>query len=242
MARSSKKAVCNFYLWYRILFDYLQSQEVRFTELGYPSIPRRCFVENLPPDIDMLPISKRSVATNPSKTILCSFEKDSLIYQHIRAIIYAIQKGPQKIRTLLKGYESFYAIAGFDLSVCTNSVLEEQRMFLLLNQMVNAFFAVNGLKILPNIRIGSSSTIDSLLAYPRGVCCCTGMLGCFRHGNPEQTKAKMQLRLLLLQPVVLVIYGKVSLGDGRIFQELGMPFISLIDYNRTSRNHTKEAC
>ena len=237
-----KKNNFNFHLCYDVLYNYLQHKRIVFDEKGYPILPHDYYVDSLPDVFDMYPITKRSMAKNPASTILCSFEKEPLLYGHIRAIIRAIQKGTQHVNALIKQYEPFYAIAGFDISVCSNTTLEEQRMFLLINHLLNAFFAVNGIKILVNIRIGSSETADSLCVYPINLCCCTGFLGCSRNGNIEINKAKMKLRLAILQPSRVVVYGKLSRMDEKMFQDFGMPVISIVDYNRRSRNKRKEVC
>lgn len=220
----------------RFFTDMRLNTESFLTKMVFPILPPSYYVSDVPDSVRMLPICKRSATKEPSNTILCSFEKDTLVYRHVRAIVRAIRCGRESsLESVLQSYQKFYAVAGFDLSVCINTNPKEQNLYALLNQLINAVLAVNGIKILANIRIGSLANLKSLVGYPRELCCCTGVIGCRQRAFTAEDILKLQARIYMLQPKLLLLYGSQDHNFSQALDELGQAYRFIQDYNEWCR-------
>lgn len=182
------------------LINILKNKNVPFFEDAIPLIPKEGYLcEDIPDDIQVLPATKIFVAKNLEKTLIVFFENETNLYR----IINNIDKWGKK-------FQSCYAIAGFDLSPCVNASIEEQRMYMCLNQIINAYFYyIYGIKILANFRIGCLETIDFLSVYPPGINYIDGTLGC-RKIHPLFENEILRAQLFYVLPRKLFFYGKIS--------------------------------
>ena len=135
-----------------VLYEKLSKSGLKFTTDGYPAIPTEMLLRRFDDDVEMYPISHRHQAKKPNKTILCWYENDELLHRHIN-----------RLDDLLWEFREFYAVAGVDLSPCVNSDLLQQKSAILLSQLITAYMALNGIRILANFRTGSFETINSPL-------------------------------------------------------------------------------
>ena len=160
----------------------------------------------------------------------------------MRNLVNAVIKGGEWLERVLGFYRQFYAVCGFDLSVCRNAPLEEQEMFLLLNQLLNAVLAVNGIPLVANFRMGSEETLQPMATtYPKDVAYAVGSLGCC---DQFYTIGEVLLksRLLAFWPRQLLIYGSFSPYYRRILDEENIPYRHFIDYRSRTYKKSKEVC
>ena len=235
-----RQAKCDVFRWTTVMQGYLCQKGISFANNGMPQIPEACFLTDIPEDCDMLPITKRWFSPSKSKTILCGFEKDECIYSHVRPIIAALEKGDeQALERILSPYRQFLAVCGFDFSVCRNSSSEEQAMFLLLSQLVNAVFAVNGIRLVANFRLGTLENLEITRNFPRRVVYATGTLGC--HDRYHSIgEVSLRARILILQPAMLLIYGPLQRRYSEILDDAGVVYKNFTDYRRRTHKVQKE--
>ena len=146
---------------------------------------------------ELIPFEHRNACNDPKKTILTHFANDELLYRRLRNL--------EKDIEICK---NFMGVVGFDLSPRLGWSIEQQKFNLLLNQLVNAYRAVNGVKILPNFRIGDLSTISALNSYPSNCLFAVGTLGCSK-GYQTINSVYLKTKLLYKRPKGLLIYGKL---------------------------------
>ncbi len=177
------------------LYNCLNKNGINFSENGYPIIPPEMIVDKVPEE--MIPFEHRNECKDKKTTILTHFSNDELLYRRLRAINKDIE--------ICKEY---MGVVGFDLSPRLGWNIEQQKFNLLLNQMINAYRAINGIKILPNFRIGELSTIDVLNSYPAKSIFAVGSLGCSK-GYKEINSTYLKAKILFARPKMLLIYGKL---------------------------------
>lgn len=227
-----RQTECDIFHWTMIMQNYLNQKGVCVSNNGMPQIPEAHFLTDVPEDCDMFPITKRWFPPSKSNTILCSFEKDEYIYSHVRPIIAALEKGDeQALERVLSPYRQFLAVCGFDFSVCRNSSSEEQAMFLLLSQLVNAVFALNGIRLVANFRLGTLENLGIIQNFPRNVVYATGTLGCRDHYH-SIGEVSLRARILILQPTMLLVYGPIQRRYSDILDDAGVVYKNFTDYRR----------
>ena len=155
---------------------------------------------------------------NKKKSILCWYENDKLLIGHINNLDKWIQI-----------FKEFYAVTGVDLSPCVNADLEQQKMAILLNQLLTAYMASHGVRILANFRTGGFETINSLSGYPLGICYSVGMLGCSKRKVLHGTEL-MQAKLLNTCPKKLLIYGSADIQLQELMNNFAIPFVVIPDF------------
>jgi hypothetical protein len=208
--------------------NHLIKEGVKFTPNGLPVLTNFSYPCILPEDIEVWPYNKRNQAKNPSRTIITFFESDLNLYGYINLI--------DKITSNLGIY---YGVTGFDISPCLEFSIEEQKMALLINTLTNGIFLTNGIKVIPSLRTGNIETIDALKSYPKNVCYAFGALGCNqKHKNIGNLLT--ELKLALCEPSKILVYGNLSTLDKKIFNNWKIPFISYLDYQRKSREKSRE--
>ena len=123
----------------------------------------------------------------------------------------------------LETSKEYMGVAGFDLSPRFGWNLEQQKFNLLLNQLVNAYRAVNGIKILPNFRIGEPKTISSLDSYPSNTLFAAGTLGCSQ-GYLLINSTVLKAKLLYKRPSGILVYGMLRPEYRDILCQFGVPY------------------
>lgn len=105
----------------------------------------------------------------------------------------------------------------------------EQQLFnILLSQLYTAYLAVNGIKIIPNWRIGDLSTLKVLNSYPRDIQYVVGTLGSIRN-NKTLGLEYLRAKVIVSSPSRLLIYGKIASEYVQELHELGIPYIQYDD-------------
>ncbi len=202
----------------------LDSNGIQFTPEGYPIIPKKMLLKEIPDEI--LPFEHRNQCRDKRKTILCSFANDELLYRRLKSL--------EKDLGILKEY---MGVIGFDLSPRLGEDIKQQKLNLLINQMVNAYRAIHGIKILSNFRTGDIRTVNVLNSYPPNSWYAVGTLGCSR-GHVEKNSILLRTKLIYARPERLLIYGMLRREYKEILDELGIPYNVYQDFkNRSFQNY-----
>lgn len=206
----------------------LSSNGVCFHSNGFPDLRKFRYPNTIPDDIEVWPYSKRNQAINPRKTVLTFFEDDWLLYGYLNSL--------DKVAANLGLY---YGVTGFDLSPCLDFSIEEQNAFLLINSLTNGLFLMNGIQVIPSLRIGGIETLPALKSYPQDVCYAFGALGC---GQRYQAIGRqiLSLKLAFSRPNQVLAYGRLRADDERIFRQWNVPILNVIDYQTRIREKSRE--
>ncbi len=157
---------------------------------------------------EIVPFDNKNSCKNPNRSVVCYYEKDEKLYRRLLKL--------DSDTIILKKY---MAVAGFDLSPRLQTDLKNQKFNILLNRMIDVYRATNGIKILPNFRIGDLETLDSLSTYPVGSCFAVGTLDCSCWKVTEADLSYMMAKLLYIRPSKLFIYGKLKEEYKRILEK-----------------------
>ncbi len=234
------RPVCDFITWTGTLINYLKSKDVEFRE-DIPLIPEKMLVRpnSIPSSLTMLPSSKRSIAKEPSKCILCHFECDEILYRRVRSIVNAIRKGEAAVSIALAPYKKFFAVAGFDLTLTPGMDKCEQNMIFLLNRSLDTVFATNGIKIVPNFRIRHEAHAESLAMFPKGLCYAMGRMGEDPHAS-NLDELLTRFAILFARPGRILVYGYRKMPELPLFDEFGVPYDCFEDYRHASYERSKK--
>lgn len=175
--------------------DYLSGKGIQFNPQGFPMLQPQMYLDEWPELMVPYRDRKARFVHNPSHTVLCLFTSDMRIYPRLEKALDDIPE-----------YSRYMGAVGSDLTVTSDMDLEWQQAIMLLNQLYLATLAVNGVKIVQNLRCGSPSTITCLSCVPSGVMCATSTLGC------ANTESELDLlfaeKLFAIRPGKLLLYGK----------------------------------
>ena len=141
---------------------------------------------------------RRKDIKNPKETTI-SFYCNDVGFQ-------PILNNPKKYVDKLKKFDM---VVGLDASPYDNMPLWVQKSQIGLNIAITYYFGKQGLKIIPNVRIGSDLTITSLEAYPMHTLICIGTNGFIkRKANREIFKRQINEVVDILQPSGICVYGQ----------------------------------
>lgn len=227
-----RRCTCNFIEWVDVLVRYLKRKGVRF-ENDMPVIPSEMLVKAVPDGVTMLPSSKRSTSKKPCGDILCNFEGDGYLYCHVRSIVNAIQRGDDAVAKVIAPYREFFAVAGFDLTITPGMDRCEQDMLFLLNWLLDATLAVNGVHIIPNFRIGNERQAERFAVFPKGLCYALGRIGEEKNA-PHLDEYLTRLRVMFARPGKLLVYGYRKSSSIPLLEELGVAYECFEDYRHAS--------
>lgn len=205
----------------------LKSSGVEFTENGLPKFTNEMFLKELPDEI--LPFNKRHTAKDKKKTLICYFQEDESLYPRLKNLDKDIPE-----------LQQYMGIGGFDLSPDINWPLSQQMLNILINQLVTAYFAIHGIKIIPNWRIGSLDTLSTLSSYPKNSTFIVGTLGCYRF-NKDMGLFLTKAKVLVSSPSRLLIYGCLNQAYKDLLEEENIDYIVYPDYMTRRKQLLKEA-
>ncbi len=198
------------------LYNQVKEYGIKFNKYNYPIFPEEFILREIPEDI--LPYEHRKAAKNKQKTIVCFFAEDEQLYKNFK-----------NLETVAENCSEYMGIAGFDLSPCVYWDIKQQKLNILLSQLVTLRIAISGVKILPNFRIGDLNTIQALSSYPNNTIYSVGSLGCSKRVskfNPIQFRAK----LIYARPQGLIYYGKLLEPYQIMLDELGIKYKVFADF------------
>lgn len=176
---------------------YLTKDAKRTSLDEYPIIDESMVAKEPPSKI--IQWDRRGDVENPENTTI-SFYCNDIGFQ-------PILNNPKKYVDKLKIYES---VVGIDASPYDNMPLWVQKSQIGLNLAITYYFGKQGIKIIPNVRIGCDLTITSLEAYPMHTLICIGTNGFIKRlDNRDILKKQIKMIVDILQPSGICVYGPV---------------------------------
>ena len=138
--------------------------------------------------------------TDPSNTGMCFYCSDpafQLILGNPKAYV-------EKLRT-------YGAVVGLDPSPYDNMPLTVQKSQIYLNLATTYYYGKQGIKVIPNVRLGSPETLSCLDAFPKHSLIAIGTHG-FTHRKDNRTIFAEQIKIVVdrLEPIGICVYGPAS--------------------------------
>lgn len=177
---------------------YLIKGARRTKDEGYPII-EGWMVEKQPP-ADIAQWDRRNEVADPANTAMSFYCNDEGFTP--------ILNNPQKYVDKLKQYQ---CVIGLDASPYDNMPPVVQKSQIFCNLAVTYFYGTQGIKVVPNVRLGTDETIDSLDAYPKQHLIAIGTNGFTRSlTNREIFKSQVDIVVKELEPSGILVYGPAS--------------------------------
>lgn len=211
----------------RFYRKYLSSKNVFFDDKGNPIFQASMFLDEWPESV--IPYSCRNndeLITEPKKTAICFFTKDSLIYPRL-----------EKVFDELDEYKRFMAVIGMDLTFTSDMDVELQQLIITINQLFTMILAINGIKVILNTRSGGLDCLSAFSNIPKGITVSSGFLGCNRL---QEDNFSYISKILFLFPSKVVIYGKHDYKAEEQLERFGFDYRVYADVHRRTKN--KEVC
>ena len=221
-----RKLTINIYDIASWLYHELLQNDIQFNDEGYPIFKSEFILWQKPNYI--IPFNHRNAAPKKSETVLCFFMNDKLLYKRLA-----------NLKNDLKLFSSYLGICGFDLSPRMGWDEDLQKFNILLSQMATVWLALHGIKIIPNFRTGCYSTLSSLSVYPKNLPVAIGALGCWKKKLSLKEILYFKLKLFLMNPVFICIYGILEDEILEEIQDSGIDFKSFSDFRTICRNKEK---
>lgn len=181
-----------------VYLAYLIEDARRTEPDGFPII-EEWMVAKTPPK-ELIQWDRRRDVTDPTNTGMCFYCTDPNFQP--------ILGNPKAYTEKLSKYG---LIVGLDASPFDNMPLVVQKSQIYLNLATTFFYGKQGLKIVPNVRLGSMATVSSLAAYPKSTLISIGTHG-FTHRKANRVIFIQQLKLVVdeLEPSGILVYGPAS--------------------------------
>ena len=158
-------------------------------------------------------IEEWMVATEPPKEIIQWDRRSDVTKPQETAIsFYCQDHGFQPILNNPKNYvdklKRYQCIVGLDASPYDNMPIVVQRSQIFLNLACTYYYGSQGIKVIPNVRLGDNRTLSSLEAYPKHALIAVGTNGFIkilenRHIFAEQIQKVVDY----LEPSGICVYG-----------------------------------
>ncbi len=208
--------------------DYLDEQGIKFDPQGFPILEPQMYLDEWPELMVPYRDRKARFVHDPSQTVLCLFTGDARIYPQLENVLNDIPE-----------YRQYLGAVGSDLTVTSDMDPEWQRAVMLVNQLYTAALAVNGVKVVQNLRCGSPETISCLGSVPSGVMCATSTLGC------ADTESELDLtfveKMFAVRPGKLLFYGKRDPIMEHQTDVAGVPYKTYPDVHALYKRGSKES-
>lgn len=182
-----------------VYLAYLIDGANRTEPEGFPIIEIEMVAKT--PPVDVVQWDRRKYdCKNPSKTTVCFYCNDTGFVP--------VLNNPRHYLEELKKYES---VIGPDASPYDNMPPVVQNSQIYLNLAITYYLAKNGIKVIPNVRLGNKHTLPSLKAYPIGTLIAIGTHG-FTHNVANRHVFREQIEIIVkkLKPSGIIVYGPVS--------------------------------
>ncbi|TPF78748.1 hypothetical protein BW12_04895 [Bifidobacterium sp. UTCIF-3] len=173
---------------------YLEEHGVRCDDQGFPLMQPEWYLNEWPDLVVTYRERGSQLVSDPAHTVLCFYCSDDRIYPRLEQVLEELDE-----------YRPFMGVIGSDVTVTADMDIEWQRLIILLNQLFDAVLAVNGIKLVQNLRIGLPSTLVCLLNVPEGVMAASGTLGCEPTAEGDFSYA---VKVHTLMPSKVILYGR----------------------------------
>ncbi|MCF0128750.1 MAG: DUF4417 domain-containing protein [Pseudobutyrivibrio sp.] len=195
---------------------YLEDREFQFSAEGLPIFTKEMFLHDTPELLVPVQHRKNRRVKNPDKTVLVFFCDDTLIYRRLDKLLDEIDM-----------YKDYMGIVQADVTVTADMDIEWQRAIMLLNQLVMAMFAVNGIKVVLNSRRGCKETMDMFRYMPKGICIASGYRGASQSSKMDFSYLA---KMLWFMPEKIYIYGAVDDSLCEQMLNMGLDYIIYPDF------------
>lgn len=193
---------------------------------GFPII-EEWMVSTEPPN-EIFQWDRRQDVTDPSKTGI-SFYCNDPAFQPVLA----------NPKAYTEKFRQYGTIVGLDASPYDNMPLWVQKSQIGLNIGITYYYGSQGIKIIPNIRIGNNETLSSLEAYPHHTLIALGTNG-FVHKLSNRYKFAEQVQKVVdvLEPSGVCVYGPAPVEIFEYVKFKGIPIYQYDSY--TMKENAKD--
>lgn len=179
-----------------VFLSYLIKGARRTIPDGYPIIEDWMVATQIPKEVFQWDC--RHEVTNPSITGMSFYCKDEGFTP--------VLNNPHRYVEKLSQYA---CIVGMDASPYDNMPLVVQKSQIYVNLAITYFFGTQGLKVIPNVRLGNDDTIGILDAIPKSCLIAVGTNGfTWRRDNRKKFKDQMNIVIDVLHPTGIIVYGQ----------------------------------
>ena len=191
---------------------------VSFDSRGFPIFKREWFLEQVP-DL-LIPYSKRHTkfVHDPKRTALCHYSPDREIYPRLCCLTNDLPE-----------YHCFLGVVMSDITVTLDMDREWQDFIMLANLLYAAILGANGVKIIPNLRIGDKVNIENLSCIPHKVIWAAGFLGCEKD---KPWDMQFIYSVVSVSASFILIFGKHDANAEDKLQVLNIPYKVYPDYHK----------
>ncbi len=153
------------------------------------------------------------VATEPPKEIIqWDRRKDAINPKETGISFYCNDVGFQPILGNPKNYveklKQYQCLIGLDASPYDNMPIVVQKSQIFLNLACTYYFGSQGIKIIPNVRLGDYRTLSSLEAYPKHTLIAIGTNGFVKRLDNRNLFAEQVQKIVdELEPTGICVYG-----------------------------------
>lgn len=161
-------------------------------------------------------IEEWMVATEPPKEIIQWDRRCDVVNFKTTAIsFYCCDPGFQPILNNPKKYvdklKEYQCTIGLDASPFDNMPLVVQKSQIFINLACTYYFGSQGIKIIPNVRLGDDRTLSSLEAYPKHTLIAIGTHGFTKTLDNRRIFAEQVQKIIdALEPAGICVYGPAS--------------------------------
>jgi hypothetical protein len=195
-------------------------------------------------ETDEFPIIEEwMVATEPPKEIIQWDRRQDVVNPNDTAIcFYCHDYGFTPILGNPKAYveklKKYAVVVGVDASPYDNMPLVVQKSQIYLNLAITYYFATQGIKIIPNVRIGDNRTLSSLEAYPKHTLIAIGTNGFVKRLDNRYIFADQVMRVIdYLEPTGICVYGPAI---DEIFNYAALKGIPIYQYDSYTMKENKK--
>ena len=143
-------------------------------------------------------------------------------------------------KNYLEKLRKYGMVIGVDASPFDNMTLVVQKSQIYLNLAITYYLGKNGIKIIPNVRLGSDATISSLDAYPKNTLISVGTNGfTWRTENREVFKKQIDIIVKKLSPSGILVYGPASNYIFSSAKDLNIPIYQYDSYTMQQNKKDK---
>lgn len=147
----------------------------------------------------------KNVAQWDCRSSVITPEETGMSFYCADAAFTPILNNPKAYTEKLKKYK---CIIGLDASPYDNMPLVVQKSQIYCNLAVTYYYGKQGLKVIPNVRVGTDATLESLEAYPKHHLIAIGTNGfTWRLDNRYIFKHQVDYIIEKLEPSGIIVYG-----------------------------------
>lgn len=191
-------------------------------------------------------IEEWMVATEPPKEIIQWDRRQDVIDPKITAMcFYCNDAGFTPILGNPKAYveklRQYAMVVGVDASPYDNMPIVVQRSQIYLNLAITYYFGTQGIKIIPNVRLGDNRTLSSLEAYPKHTLIAIGTHGFTKELENRYVFAKQVKEIVnYLEPSGICVYGPTRNEIFEYVRQRKIPIYQFDSYTMKENQKDKE--